>query len=130
MKLDELTGLPDRISCNRLLRFEVPEAGFGEEGSDERDLGALIAGQLVAWNSREGVRLLRAVYVAAGEWVDGVHMVQPEDQWEDGEESGRVLWRDLLCRVRLDAAGRLHERSYALLRALSEQRAGEVEDAA
>ena len=119
MKLDELTGLPDKISCNRLLRFEVPEAGFGEEGSDERDLGALIAGQLVAWNSREGVRLLRAVHVAAGEWVDGVHLVHLEEQWEEGEESGRVLWRDLLCRVRLDAAGRLHERSFALLRSIS-----------
>ena len=130
MKLEELTGLPDKISCNRLLRFEVPEAGFGEEGSDERDLGALIAGQLVAWKSQEGVRLLRAVSVATGEWVDGVHMVQSGEQWLEGEESGRVLWRDLLCRVRLDAAERLHERSYALLRSLSGQRAGENEDAA
>ena len=48
----------------------------------------------------------------------------------EGEESGRVLWRDLLCRVRLDAAGRLYKRSLALLRSFPEQREGEGEDAA
>ena len=76
------------------------------------------------------MRLLRAVSVASGEWVDGVHLVQPEEQWVEGEESGRALWRDLLCRVRLDAAGRLHERSLALLRSFPEQHEGEGEDAA
>ena len=69
-KMDDLTGCPDRISCNRLLRFEIPEAAFGEEGSDERDIGALIAGQIVAWRASDGIRLLRASNVASGEWVE------------------------------------------------------------
>ena len=62
--------------------------------------------------------------------MDGVQLEEQEEQWVEGEESGRVLWRDLLCRVRLDAAGRLHERSLALLRSFPEQREEEDEDAA
>ena len=78
-KLDDLTGLPDRISTSRLLRFEVPESGFGEEGADELDLGALMAGQIVAWLASDGVRLLRVTNVASGEWVDGVHLETQEE---------------------------------------------------
>ena len=86
------------------------------------DLSALVPGQIVAWKSREGVRLLRATNVASGEWVDGVHLDLQDGKWVEGEESGRVLWRDLLCRVRLDAGGQLHERSHALLQDLGKQR--------
>jgi hypothetical protein len=121
-KLDELTGVADRINMNRLLRFEVPEAGFGEEGADERDLGALLEGQLVAWQSRDGVSLLRTTKVVGGEFVDGVQEVERDGRWTEGEESCRVLWRDLLCRVRLDPSGQPHERSKALLRDLCRER--------
>ena len=117
--LGDLTGLPDHVSSSRLLRFEVPEDGFGEEGPEELDLHAVVPGQLVAWQCEGGVHLLRAEKVVSAEYVEGRALEgtsvpagrEADQEWEETETRYRVFWWDLLCRVLFGTGRRLHERS-------------------
>ena len=56
--VDQLTGLPDKISTGRLIRFEIPtEDVFGEVEADT-EFGALIPGQLLLWRCHSGPMLV------------------------------------------------------------------------
>ena len=69
--LDTLTGLPDRISTSRLIKFRVEEEDLITDSDADTNLGALMDGQLVLWRASTGPALLRVHLVMQFEFVEG-----------------------------------------------------------